>query len=75
VIAVDQLIGGSVTPRYALDPSIDYQVNVTWVDATGAKADPTTAVLQRLPMSGAPVIRWILYGLRWLLQRVTGRTR
>ena len=65
------LLGGSVVLRQPLDPSVDYNVSVVWRDAANNQSDPVTAKLEHLPMSGTPVLRWILYGLRRLLQVFT----
>jgi hypothetical protein len=70
-VSVADLLKANIVLRHALDPSVDYTVTVTWRDAAGTQSTPVAASLPRLPMSGTPLLRWILYGLRRVLQLVT----
>ena len=61
--------------RRSLDANLDYEVSVVWVDGTGARSKAFDSRLGRVPMGDDSLLDRALYGLRWLLQRVTAKTR
>ncbi len=75
VVVVDQLLAGSLKLRRSLDAALAYEVSVVWVDATGARSQAFAHRLERIPMGDRTLLDQVLYLLRWLLQRVTGKTR
>lgn len=70
-VSVGELLEGTIVLRHALDPSVEYTISVTWRDAAGAQSAPVTERLAPLPMTGAPLVRWILFRFRRLVQLVT----
>ena len=74
-VVVDQLLAGSLKLRRPLDAGLDYDVSVVWVDGTGEHSQAFDSRLARIPLADRTLLDRALYALRWLLQRVTGKTR
>jgi hypothetical protein len=74
-VVVDQLLSGSLKLRRSLDANLDYEVSVVWVDGTGARSKAFDSRLGRVPMGDDSLLDRALYALRWLLRRVTAKTR